>query len=100
MVLKTIDFPKGKKVYFASDNNPGGPPFKESLPREKKLVAWLDSIKVDADSIFLMNSFRLFGMKRKLGFLCPFFGFFELRSWATEGKKEGKWVQKNNFLAI
>ena len=46
------------------------------------------------------NSFRLFGMKRKLGILCPFFCFFELHSWTTEGKKDEKWAQKDNFLAI
>ena len=47
-----------------------------------------------------MNSFKLFGMKRKLRFLCPDEGFFELHSWATEGKNDEKWAQKDNFLAI
>ncbi len=39
-------------------------------------------------------------MRRKFGILCPVEGFFELHSWATEGKKDEKWVQKDNFLAI
>ncbi|MEM7484366.1 MAG: UDP-2,3-diacylglucosamine diphosphatase [Bacteroidota bacterium] len=53
--MKTITIPKGKKVYFASDNHLGAPTSKESLPREKKFVAWLDSIKHDAAILFLMG---------------------------------------------
>ncbi len=46
-----------------------------------------------------MNSFKLFGLKRKLGFLYPIEGFFELHSLATERKKDKKRVLKGNFLA-
>lgn len=53
--METISLQEGKKVYFASDNHLGAPTFKESLPREKKFVAWLDSIKEDAGAIFLMG---------------------------------------------
>ena len=53
--METIRLNKGKKVYFASDNHLGAPSFKESLPREKKFVAWLDSIKQDAGAIFLVG---------------------------------------------
>nr|WP_299071821.1 UDP-2,3-diacylglucosamine diphosphatase [uncultured Allomuricauda sp.] len=53
--MKNINLPKGKKVYFASDNHLGAPSFKASLPREKKFVAWLDSIKHDAAAIFLIG---------------------------------------------
>ncbi|MBS9461405.1 UDP-2,3-diacylglucosamine diphosphatase [Flagellimonas sp. 389] len=53
--MKTITIPKDKKVYFASDNHLGAPTSKESLPREKKFVAWLDSIKHDAAVLFLMG---------------------------------------------
>lgn len=53
--MKNIALPKGKKVYFASDNHLGAPTRKDSLPREKKFVAWLDSIKDDAAAIFLMG---------------------------------------------
>ncbi|PCJ95536.1 MAG: UDP-2,3-diacylglucosamine hydrolase [Flavobacteriaceae bacterium] len=50
-----MDLPKGKKIYFASDNHLGAPTMEHSLPREKKFVAWLDTIKTDAAAIFLMG---------------------------------------------
>lgn len=53
--MQSIHLQEGKKVYFASDNHLGAPSFKESLPREKKFVAWLDSIKKDAGAVFLMG---------------------------------------------
>jgi len=53
--MTTINIPKGKKVYFASDNHLGAPTFEQSLPREKKFVAWLDEIKYDAAAIFLLG---------------------------------------------
>ena len=53
--MDRISLPKGKKVYFASDNHLGAPTRTDSLPREKKFVAWLDSIKDDAGAIFLMG---------------------------------------------
>lgn len=46
-----------------------------------------------------MNSFRLFGLKRKLGILRLFEVIFELHSWATEGKNGKERVKKVNFLA-
>nr|WP_297913973.1 UDP-2,3-diacylglucosamine diphosphatase [uncultured Allomuricauda sp.] len=53
--MKKLLLSKGKKVYFASDNHLGAPTLKASLPREKKFVAWLDSIKEDAEVIFLLG---------------------------------------------
>lgn len=50
-----ITIPKGKKIYFSSDNHLGAPNQKEALPREKKFVAWLDHIKHDAAAIFLLG---------------------------------------------
>ena len=50
-----MQLPKGKKVYFSSDNHLGAPTMAESLPREKKFVAWLDCIKDDAGAIFLLG---------------------------------------------
>jgi len=50
-----IELSEGEKVYFASDNHLGAPTPKDSLPREKKFVAWLDSIKDDAAAIFLIG---------------------------------------------
>ena len=49
--------------------------------------------------IYLLNSFKLFGLKRKLDVFCLIEAFFELHSSATEGKKGEKWVKKSNFLA-
>ncbi len=50
-----ITFPKGKKIYFASDNHLGAPTQDASAPREKKFVAWLDDIRQDAAAIFLLG---------------------------------------------
>ena len=50
-----MQIPKGKKVYFASDNHLGAPTQEESRLREQRFVAWLDSIKQDAAAIFLLG---------------------------------------------
>jgi UDP-2,3-diacylglucosamine hydrolase len=50
-----MQIPEGKKIYFASDNHLGAPTKAQSLPREKKFVAWLDNIKHDAAVIFLLG---------------------------------------------
>ena len=50
-----MQIPKGKKIYFASDNHLGAPTKEQSFPREKKFVAWLDEIKQDAAAIFLLG---------------------------------------------
>ncbi len=50
-----MNIPKGKKIYFASDNHLGAPTTEASFPREKKFVAWLDEIKQDAAAIFLLG---------------------------------------------
>lgn len=44
-----------KKIYFASDFHLGMPTLEESIIREKKIVSWLDSIKLDAKSIYLIG---------------------------------------------
>lgn len=44
-----------KNIYFASDFHLGVPDHDSSLQREKKLVAWLDTIKADAAEVFLMG---------------------------------------------
>ena len=50
-----MKIPNGKNIYFASDNHLGAPTKEASFPREKKFVAWLDSIKGDAAAIFLLG---------------------------------------------
>lgn len=44
-----------KKIYFASDFHLGAPDDASSLVREKKLVAWMDSIKPDCGELFLVG---------------------------------------------
>ncbi len=46
---------KNKKIYFASDQHFGAPTFEKSKIREQKFVSWLDSIKNDAEAIFLLG---------------------------------------------
>lgn len=63
--MTIINIPQGKKVYFASDNHLGAPTREQSLPREKKFVAWLDAIKKDAAAIFLLGDLFDFWMEYK-----------------------------------
>ena len=44
-----------KKVFFASDFHLGAPNEASSLEREKKIVRWLDSIKDEAEAIYLLG---------------------------------------------
>lgn len=46
---------KVKKLYFASDFHLGVPTYEKSLEREKRIINWLDHIKVDAEEVFLMG---------------------------------------------
>lgn len=50
-----IDLIPGKKIYFASDQHFGVPDLKESRIREEKFIRWLESIKKDAQVLFLMG---------------------------------------------
>ncbi len=54
-----------KKIYFASDFHLGIPDHEKSLIREKKIVAWLDSIKHDAEEIFLVGDIFDFWYEHK-----------------------------------
>lgn len=55
MTEVTISLPPGKKIYFSSDYHLGVPDAATSLEREKKVVAWLDQVSVDAASIYLLG---------------------------------------------
>ena len=46
---------EGKKIYFASDFHLGVPTPEASLEREKKIVRWLESIRHDAHTIYLLG---------------------------------------------
>ncbi|MDO4228438.1 MAG: UDP-2,3-diacylglucosamine diphosphatase [Capnocytophaga sp.] len=50
-----IHLEHGKKIYFASDNHLGAPDFVASREREIAFVNWLDSIKADAGTVFLLG---------------------------------------------
>ncbi|MFT5886992.1 MAG: UDP-2,3-diacylglucosamine hydrolase, partial [Arcticibacterium sp.] len=50
-----INLQPDKKIYFASDFHLGAPSYQESLIREKKIVAWLEQIKADAQIVFLVG---------------------------------------------
>ncbi len=45
----------GKKIYFLSDFHLGAPDYDSSLIREKKVVAFLESIRHDAAEIFIVG---------------------------------------------
>jgi len=44
-----------KKYYFASDFHLGAPGPKESLERERRVVAWLEEVRNDAEEIFILG---------------------------------------------
>ena len=50
-----MELESGKKIYFLSDFHLGAPDRVNSLVREKKVVAFLDSIKNDAAEIFIVG---------------------------------------------
>ena len=53
--MMTIDLIEHKKIYFVSDQHFGIPNHAESVEREKKFVLWLESVKQDAQTIFLLG---------------------------------------------
>lgn len=55
--MKTVNIhlPAQKKIYFASDFHLGVPDRLTSLEREKKIIRWLDQVKEDAHSIYLLG---------------------------------------------
>lgn len=50
-----IKLEAGKKIFFASDFHLGVPTYEDSLAREKRIVRWLDSIKNEAQAIYLLG---------------------------------------------
>ena len=51
----SITTANNKKVYFASDQHLGAPTAEASFPREQRFVNWLNTIKKDAEAIFLLG---------------------------------------------
>jgi UDP-2,3-diacylglucosamine hydrolase len=52
---ETLSVPEGKKIFFASDFHLGVPTYEASLEREKRIVRWLESIRNEAHSIYLLG---------------------------------------------
>ena len=50
-----MELESGKKIYFLSDFHLGAPDQASSLVREKKVVAFLESIKNNASEIFIVG---------------------------------------------
>jgi UDP-2,3-diacylglucosamine hydrolase len=50
-----INLNSSKKIYFSSDNHLGAPVQKVSFERELRFISWLDLIKKDAQTIFLLG---------------------------------------------
>ena len=53
--METINLQENKKIYFSSDNHLGLPGKVNSSKREKIFIKWLDTIKNDAQVIFLLG---------------------------------------------
>lgn len=54
-MLTPIHSLNGKKLFFASDFHLGVPDHATSLDRERRIVKWLDSIKDEAHTIYLLG---------------------------------------------
>lgn len=55
MTLQKVTLAPGKKLYFASDFHLGVPDHATSLTRERLIVSWLDSVRHDAQAIYLLG---------------------------------------------
>jgi len=55
MLAPIQKLPKEKKIYFASDFHLGTPDAAASLERERRIAAWLESIRRDASAIYLLG---------------------------------------------
>lgn len=53
--MQEITVQKGKKIYFASDFHFGIPDYAATRKREELVCKWLDSIKGDAQVVFLLG---------------------------------------------
>ena len=50
-----MQLPADKKIFFLSDFHLGAPDAASSLEREKRIVQFLDSIKIEAHTIFIVG---------------------------------------------
>lgn len=54
-MINPVSSLNGKKIFFASDFHLGVPDHAASLEREKRIVKWLDSIRFEAHTIYLLG---------------------------------------------
>ena len=64
-MLKPISDLKGKKIFFASDFHLGVPDYEASLERERRIVRWLNMIKDEAHTIYLLGDIFDFWIEYK-----------------------------------
>ena len=50
-----MKLPKGKKIYFSSDNHLGAPNAESSIARERIFISWLNHIQKDVGVLFLLG---------------------------------------------
>lgn len=86
MLTPIQSLPPGKKLYFASDFHLGAPDADASLIRERKIIAWLQSIRHDAHSIFLVGD--IFDFWFEYSHAIPK-GFIRLQGKLAELRDEG-----------
>jgi UDP-2,3-diacylglucosamine hydrolase len=53
--IEQLTLPPGRAVYFASDFHLGMPSPTTSRERERRVVRWLDTVRADAEAIFLVG---------------------------------------------
>lgn len=82
----TIHSLHGKKVYFASDFHLGVPDYDSSLQRERQIIQWLNSIRGNAHSIYLLGDIFDFWFEYK--YTIPK-GFVRLLGKLAELRDEG-----------
>ena len=75
---------EGKKIYFASDLHLGAPYIKDPREHEVRFVRWLDTIKDDAESIYLLGDIFDFWYEYKYSIPKGFTRFFGKLSELTD----------------
>lgn len=83
---QSIYLKEGKKLYFSSDHHLGVPTPQKSLLREKLIIEWLESIKADAQVIFLVGD--IFDFWFEYGYVVPK-GFVRILGKLAELTDEG-----------
>jgi len=86
MKKEVIHLPSDKKIYFASDFHLGVPNYETSLVREKRIIRWLDTVKGDAHSIYLLGDIFDFWFEYKQAIPK---GFVRLQGKLAEFRDEG-----------